>query len=482
MEDTRSRAAVYGRLSDNDNKRKLSVARQLEDGVLLAGRNGWTVVGQYSDDGISALRGKYRPGYSALMADALGGRIDRIIVYQSSRIWRNRSERADAMEKLGKVGVSIEAVQGPSVDLGTAGGRMLAGLLGEFDTMESEVKSERVARVAEERAVLGKASGHVLFGWRRVHGFDEEGKPNWHDEVDDDAAAIVKVIVADLLDGKSINGVRDRLNADKVPTPHEALKSGTVAAGTGAGLWRSSSVRKLALRQANVARRIHHREDFGPAAWPKIIDEDTHARICAKLADPTRRMSRNGTRTHLLSFSDWASCGVCGSRLRVKQAGNQTHYVCDTTTGCVGRNKAKTDELVAARALAYLADPKNRLEISGQDADLIAALSVVDVLEKRETEAAESFAAGSIDIAMLQKITETLRPQLTAARRAAQPRRIDYEDLLSVTPKRWAETPDVNQRRAWLEAIGTTVKIMPTRRGPTFRPEDVLTTFGPGVE
>ena len=40
-------------------------------------------------------------------------------------------------------GVSVIATKGPSLDMSTAYGRAMAGLLGEFDTMEVEVKAER---------------------------------------------------------------------------------------------------------------------------------------------------------------------------------------------------------------------------------------------------------------------------------------------------------------------------------------------------
>jgi len=62
---------------------------------------------------------------------------DTIIVFQTSRLWRNRRERAEGIEILRRAGVSVAAVKGPSLDLSSAYGRGMAGLLGEFDTMET---------------------------------------------------------------------------------------------------------------------------------------------------------------------------------------------------------------------------------------------------------------------------------------------------------------------------------------------------------
>ena len=102
------------------------------------------------------------------MAAAARGEIDVILVFQTSRFWRNRRERAEGIEILRRAGVSIVATKGPSLDMSTAYGRAMAGLLGEFDTMESEVKSERQQLANREAAIAGKArtAQPRPFGWQ----------------------------------------------------------------------------------------------------------------------------------------------------------------------------------------------------------------------------------------------------------------------------------------------------------------------------
>jgi hypothetical protein len=51
--------------------------------------------------------------------------LDRVIVYMSARLWRNRGERADGIERLAKARVSVTATKGPDLDLSSATGRML---------------------------------------------------------------------------------------------------------------------------------------------------------------------------------------------------------------------------------------------------------------------------------------------------------------------------------------------------------------------
>ena len=56
------------------------------------------------DNDISALNGEHRPAYEAVMAAAARGEIDVILVFQTSRFWRNRGERAEGIEVLRKAG------------------------------------------------------------------------------------------------------------------------------------------------------------------------------------------------------------------------------------------------------------------------------------------------------------------------------------------------------------------------------------------
>lgn len=60
------------------------------------------------------------------------------------------------------------AVKDPSLDMTTASGRSLAGLLGEFDTMKSEIKSEWQKIAAAQAARRGERwkGGHRPFGWQ----------------------------------------------------------------------------------------------------------------------------------------------------------------------------------------------------------------------------------------------------------------------------------------------------------------------------
>ncbi|MEX2291155.1 MAG: recombinase family protein [Mycobacteriales bacterium] len=62
-----------------------------------AALSGSVVVAERYDNDISAGKGgRPRPGYCALLDDVRGDRVDRVVVFHTSRLWRNREERAQA--------------------------------------------------------------------------------------------------------------------------------------------------------------------------------------------------------------------------------------------------------------------------------------------------------------------------------------------------------------------------------------------------
>lgn len=89
------------------------------------------------------------------MAAVQRGEVDVIIVYKLGRLWRNRRERTGGIKILRKHEVSVLCVKGPELDLKTAAGRLLAGLLGEVDTFDVEQMSEREQREMRQRVERG---------------------------------------------------------------------------------------------------------------------------------------------------------------------------------------------------------------------------------------------------------------------------------------------------------------------------------------
>jgi site-specific DNA recombinase len=484
---------LYARISDDELGLEKGVTRQLRECREYSEKTGGRVAAEFSDNDISALKAAPRPDFDRLMAALAApnptGIQRRIVAVHTSRVWRNRVERAHGIELGGRLGLIVKPVNGVELDLRTAQGRMLAEMLGAQDTGESETKAERIQSAARERAEEGRANGMVLYGWQRVYEYDPRGKVvGFRDEEHPEHADIVREIVDRLLSGDTLKAITADLNARGVPAPRAGDRRKHRAKGqTDDGrLWGKTSVRKLADRPANIGLRIYHRgrpdQQWLPAEWPKIVDPDKHDLVAALLADPHRGRKKPSARTHLLSWGI-GECGVCGAHLRVAPRGNsrwgkrQPTYVCDKD-GCVGRNEAAVDARVDAVMVALLSRPDVLGLLEGSTSAQAEALQRVEAVKARLAAAAAQYADGVITDGQLRVITGRLRPQLDAAEKeAAQHRPSPYLSLVLGTvgeqaAQRWAGYT-INQKRAIMEAFGVRVIIDRTRRGPGFDPTSV---------
>ena len=84
--------ALYARYS-SDNQRDASIEDQLRLCRERADREGWRIVGSYSDRSISGAS-LIRPGIQALMADAQDRRFDIVLAESLDRISRDQEDIA----------------------------------------------------------------------------------------------------------------------------------------------------------------------------------------------------------------------------------------------------------------------------------------------------------------------------------------------------------------------------------------------------
>jgi site-specific DNA recombinase len=270
---------VYLRISEDRLGLELGIDRQREDTLGLSTARGCSEPLEFVDNDISATSGKRRPGYEALMDAVDAGEISRVIVWHTSRIWRNRAERADGIERLRAARASLLAVRGPELDMTTAAGRGLAGLLGEFDTMESEIKAERSQREVIQRAEQGRHHGGP-----RAYGYTADGMSL----VEEEAANLARWY-GELLAGRSISTIA-----------REAGKH-------------HSSMLCIFKNCRNAGLRVLHGVEY-PGAWPAIVPADVWRAAVALLADKSRRTNGNQTARRWL-LSGLAGCQRCGGKL-----------------------------------------------------------------------------------------------------------------------------------------------------------------------
>lgn len=486
---------LYARISLDPRDQKRGVGRQMKDLHQWATDMGGEIAGQWTDNDISAHTGEERPDYDEMMAAAMAAAMQpgvRVIVaaYHPSRLWRRRVERAQAIEDLRRVKAFVAFESGGYFNMAKASDRSQLANLGESDTAESEVKSERVARAARERAEEGRANGKAAYGWRRQYEHDDRGQViGFHDLEHPVQAPVVREIVTRLLAGDTLLGVTADLNQRGIPSPGtgQKRKHRTRSQTANGSLWNKTSVKKVALRPANAGIRVHHGDEY-PAAWPALITEEDHARIKQLFADRATTRERPGQRKYLLSWGEVATCGVCGSFYRVAPRGNAKRgalkptYCCDSNRGCTGRNVDALDEFVADIVIPVLSDPTAADIFKGDEAGALAALERVEGLRARQGAAADDYAEGAITREQLRRITKKLSDQIKEAQAVA--RRLQPVDLSPLDGLVGAKAPEkwkllgVAQRRRVLDAVGLRLRIHPVaRRGPGFDDSTIEVTW-----
>lgn len=104
---TTLRAALYARYS-SDNQRRTSIDDQLRLARERCAREGWQVVAEHHDAEISAATPvEHRPGSRALVAGALAGTYDVLVLEALDRLARNLGDQERVVERLEYRGVRI---------------------------------------------------------------------------------------------------------------------------------------------------------------------------------------------------------------------------------------------------------------------------------------------------------------------------------------------------------------------------------------
>ncbi|MFE2828485.1 recombinase family protein [Streptomyces sp. NPDC059271] len=486
---------LYARISEDPRDKRRGVKRQMADLRTFAADNGWEIGGEYIENDVSAHTGEERPEYDRLMSAALAAAArpgTRVILagYHPSRVWRRRVERAQAIEDLRAAGCFVAFESGGFFNMAKASDRSQLANLGESDTAESEVKSERVARAALERAQEGRANGKVAYGWRRKYEYDDRGQVNGFNDIEHDVQApVVREIVTRLLSGDTLIGITADLNRRAIPAPGagQNRKHRTLGQDDDGTRWNKTSVKKVALRPANAGIRVHHGTEY-PAAWPSLVSAEQHARLKELFVGRAETREKPGQRRYLLSWGEIATCGVCSGHLRVALRGNAQRgakkptYCCASNSGCVGRNMEALDAFVEAIVVGVLSDPAASDVFQPDASAALAALERAEGLRARQTAAADDFADDLITREQLQRITRKLKVQIDEA--TSEARRLQPVDMSAldglIGPKageKW-ERLEVTQKRRVLEAIRMRIRIFPAaRKGPGFDDSTIEVTW-----
>ena len=147
------RAAIYARVSTADQ----SCERQIRDLTAFAARAGYAVVSTFAETASGAKDSRRERRRVMELAQARS--IDAILIAELSRWGRSTQDLLSTLHRLAGWGVSVVAMNGLALELGTPHGKMLVTMLAAIAEFERDLISERVKSGLAAAKARGKRLG-----------------------------------------------------------------------------------------------------------------------------------------------------------------------------------------------------------------------------------------------------------------------------------------------------------------------------------
>jgi site-specific DNA recombinase len=355
------RAGVYRRISSDDEHDRLGVERQLPPCMKLAEAKGAEVTRVFTDNDISASKGKRRPDYELMLQWVRDGKLDMLIAHAAARFTRNPRESLDLLDLADNYGIQLATVTG-QYDLATAEGRYRWRDAANRAAQEAEEIAERVRlKHAELRANGAFHGGQRGFG--HVHTPHIVGsKVRYRVELHEVEAGLIREAGRRVRRGGSISAITREWNTSGVRRPKGRL-------------WDTPRVREL-LTSPRVAGLRENGDELVEADWPAIIPRDEWEQLRAILGEKPTQKGPKEPRAYLAS--NVYLCDLCGTPMVGQARMGTPAYACRRERGGCGRlhRVAKPlDDYLRDEVLDALASPKFRAKleaIHGADDDDVA--------------------------------------------------------------------------------------------------------------
>jgi DNA invertase Pin-like site-specific DNA recombinase len=500
------RAAVYVRISQDREGLKAGVERQEEDARKLASSKGWEVVEVYSDNDISATSGRKRPAYERMLRDIKEGQIDAIVAYSSSRLYRRVANLQELIDLAKAKGVEIATVVSGNIDLSSADGRMLAGILAQIDQGEAERTGERVKRAARQEAEDGRlhTGGLRPFGYQKTMKNGTRGV-----RIDRKEARLLRNAATRILAGESLGRITSEWNDSGIQT-------------VGGSRWRPNHLKRLLTKPFHAGRR----NSGTKGDWPALFSPDEHELLKAKLGSPAvlRKSGDNcicgkpvgpgrkscGERSCIRTLNGQAGglagagrkrfiltgllrCSACGSKLM----GAVDTYKCSTVAGGCGKTAIRAKELerwvsneAAARWVAVREGMKKDASTPKDDSQRDLLLAELRHVEERQGDLAAAFADGGSATAFrkasdkLEAKAEEIRTKVARLVDSREPEWETMDELFASIDdweRRYAQKDllpsEIAETHKWLANLISEVVVKPTPGSRTFNASRVAVTW-----
>jgi site-specific DNA recombinase len=405
------RVAIYARVSTADADDPNSIPVQLADCRERAGREGWEVVAEHVDEGVSAWdTRKSRPAYRRLMEDLREGRADAVLAREMERLLRQMKEGRDVITLHEEVGFHrLLFTLENDIDLRRARDRKEFYDRVNSAEFYSAFLGEKIRRTTGRKAAAGEWHG----GGRRPFGFDVRGPRPYRLVHNPGEAARIRDAARRVLAGQSLHSVTREWNDGSHP----------VAKDSG-GRWTVTDVRRVLLSEQVAGRR-----GDVEGSWRPILDWETHLALVELLSDPQRRPAVEYRQSRRWPLAGLVRCGRCGSRMDVRSqtrplagggAATRRQYVCSSRNGGCSEVAITAPDLerhVVAWALDNVPEPEpeeaRRPEQAAGETEVVRRLRE---LEERKRGLGGAYGEGLMTAAQVHEATVVLDAEIATAR------------------------------------------------------------------
>lgn len=168
------KVALYSRVSTDSQ----TTENQLLELREVAARNGWVVVQEYTDQGISGAKGRdQRPAFDALIKAAMRKEFDLIASWSVDRLGRSLQDLVAFLSDIHAKQVDLYLHQ-QGMDTSTPSGKALFQMMGVFAEFERAMIQERVKAGLQRAKAQGKRLGRPTLApdiEGRILGLREQG-------------------------------------------------------------------------------------------------------------------------------------------------------------------------------------------------------------------------------------------------------------------------------------------------------------------
>ncbi len=442
------RAAIYYRVSSEEQIDGFSLDAQKRILIEFCQAKGWTVAGEYADEGKSARGDNIdkRPAFKSLMEDAEGGAFNAVVVHKIDRFARNIRVTFECLERLARANVGFVAVAQPDLDYTRPEGRLFMGMMATLAQYYSDNLSQETKKGKAERKAQGLYNGHLPFGMMK----GADGIPV------ENPATIGGLLLAFQLaaEGESDRRIAQALNDQGYRTT--GVRLGAAAPFT------KDTVAKMLQNRFYLGELPGERPaDAAPVKHQPVLDPGLFE---AAQQERERRATARGVSVAqgmtTYSLSGLATCGHCGGRLQIQPGKPAPRLYCSSRrqgTGCTAKG-AKLPELEAQLAafLGTFIIPigyRDRLRLFVLEASKKVHVETTvqrGRLERQMERTKDLYRMGDIERTEYMAERERLQRELAAldVEQADENNRLaELADLLADAAKGWAQATQEQRNR-----------------------------------